>query len=144
MKELQILIIVLGLLFSYRSQAQEGNNNNSILKATTMDTSKLTNKTVKDAIDALQANDKATFLSHFTPEAKFSDDGNDRDLKAFFDNAFKHEERFLSIDKVENDGKNLQGDFNAGQWGTFKVYFNFTLNSEGKITRLDIGQVSKL
>jgi len=144
MKQLQIIFIVFGLTISSCSQAQTKNNNYSNQKSNKMDTSKLTNETVKAAIDALQANDKATFLSYFAPDAKFSDDGNERDLKAFFDNAFNHKERFLSIDKVENEGKNLQGDFNAGQWGTFKVYFNFTVNSEGKITRLDIGQVSKL
>lgn len=108
-----------------------------------MDLNKISNETVRQAIEALQANDKAAFYSHFTSDAKFSDDGNEGNFKSFFDNAFSHKEKFLTLDKIENDGKNLEGDFFAGQWGTFKVYFNFTLNGEGKIERIDIGQVSK-
>ncbi|MEM0942158.1 MAG: nuclear transport factor 2 family protein [Bacteroidota bacterium] len=107
-----------------------------------MNTENLTNSTVKEAIEALQAGGKETRLSFFSDDAVFTDDGNERDLKAFFDNAFNHEEKFLTLDKVENDGKNLTGDFYAGRWATFKVYFNFHLK-EDKIERLDIGQVSK-
>lgn len=108
-----------------------------------MDTTQLTNATVKSAIEALQANDKNAWFSHFTADAVFTDDGNTKDFQSFFDNAFDHEEKFLSIEKVENEGKDLTGDFYAGQWGTFKVYFNFTVDSDSKISRLDIGQVSK-
>jgi hypothetical protein len=61
-------------------------------------------------------------------------------LKSFFDNAFDEKEKFLSIDKVENDRKNIYGNFYAGQWGTFNVFFKFTINEEDKITRLDVGQ----
>lgn len=105
-----------------------------------MDISKLTNQTVKRAIQALQENDKTTWYSCFTKEAVFTDDGNKLDLKSFFDNSFNHKEKFLSIDKVENEGKNISGNFFAGQWGTFKTFFNFHINQEGKIERLDIGQ----
>jgi len=109
----------------------------------TMNTENLSNEIVKGAIKALQENDKAVFYSYFTESAIFSDDGNERDLKSFFDNAFNHKEKFLSIDKVENEGKNLTGKFYAGQWGTFEVFFNFHINQNGKIERLDIGQTSK-
>ncbi len=108
-----------------------------------MDTTKLTNETVKSAIESLQANDKDAWFSHFTADAVFTDDSNTKDLKPFFDNAFNHKEKFLHLDKIENEGKDLIGDFYAGQWGTFKVYFKFTVTNEGKISRLDIGQVNK-
>jgi len=108
-----------------------------------MDLSTISNETVKQAIEALQTNDKEAFFSQFTADAKFSDDGNEKDFKAFFDNAFNYQEKFISLDTIEKGGKNIEGDFFAGQWGTFKVYFDFTLNSSDKIERLDIGQVSK-
>ena len=50
------------------------------------------------------------------------------------------EEKFLSIDKVENDGKDIYGNFKAGSWGTFKVFFKFHINEDGKFYQLDIGQ----
>ena len=109
-------------------------------KQQTMDLNKITNPTVKNAIEALQNNDKTAFYTYFTQDAVFTDDGNQLNLKSFFDNAFNHKEKFLSLDKIENDGKNLAGNFFAGQWGTFRVFFNFTINEEGKISKLDIGQ----
>lgn len=112
----------------------------TIQKNNKMDTTQLTNETVKKAIEALQENDKTLWYSYFTKDAVFTDDGNKLDLKSFFDNAFNHKEKFLSIDKIENNGKNLEGNFFAGQWGTFRTYFHFHINQEGKIERLDIGQ----
>ncbi|MCW3162479.1 nuclear transport factor 2 family protein [Chryseobacterium oryctis] len=113
-------------------------NNNPELE--NMDLSKITNENVKKAIEALQANDKNAWYAYFTDNATFTDDGRTLDFKSFFDNAFAHQEKFLTIDKVKNDSKDIYGNFYAGQWGTFKVYFKFHLNSEGKFERLDIGQ----
>lgn len=108
-----------------------------------MDLSKITNENVKKAIEALQANDKNAWYSYFTADAVFTDDGRTMNFKAFFDNAFDKKEKFLDIDTVENGGKDLYGNFYAGQWGTFRVYFKFHQNTEGKFNRLDIGQAPK-
>ena len=105
-----------------------------------MDISKITNENVKKAIEALQENNKTAFYSYFTGDTAFSDDGRALDFKSFFDNAFSHQEKFLSIDTVENNGKDIYGDFHAGQWGTFRVFFKFHQNEEGKFDRLAIGQ----
>ncbi len=105
-----------------------------------MDTSQLTNETVKKAFDALQQNDKQTWYSCFTANTAFTDDGRTLDFRSFFDNAFDKKEKFLSIDKTENNGKDIYGNFYAGQWGTFRVYFRFHIGDDGKIYRLDIGQ----
>ncbi len=105
-----------------------------------MDISKITNPQVKQAIEALQNNDKKAWFSFFTKDAVFTDDGRIMDFTSFFDNAFKHKEKFLTIDKVENNGKDIFGNFFAGQWGTFKVYFKFHQQADGKLNRLDIGQ----
>ena len=112
-------------------------------KQHTMDVEQIQNETVKNAIQALQKNDFALWKSYFTDDVIFTDDGRTLNFKSFFENAFEKKEKFLSIDKVENDGKNIEGNFFAGQWGTFKVFFNFYLNNEGKIERLDIGQSKK-
>lgn len=108
-----------------------------------MDLSKISNEHVRKAIEALQANDKQAWYSYFTEDAIFTDDRRTLGFKAFFDNAFDRKEKFLSVDKVENEGKDIYGSFYAGQWGTFKVYFKFHQNTDEKFNRLDIGQVSK-
>lgn len=104
-----------------------------------MDTTKLTNPTVKKAFDAWQNGDGKTFLSYFTPDAKLHDDGNPRNFQGFVKEACGHE-KFTSIDKVENDGKDIVGNFHTQSWGDFKTYFKFTIDSEEKISRLDISQ----
>ncbi len=125
---------------------QNNKNTNSTQQIKTeqkMDTSIISNENVKKAINALQENNKTTFYSYFTSDAVFMDDGRTLDFKSFFDNAFDKKEKFLTIDKVENNGKDIYGNFYAGQWGTFRVYFKFHQDADGKFNRLDIGQAGK-
>lgn len=109
----------------------------------TMDLAKITNEKVKEALDALQKNDKTAWYSYFTEDTQFTDDGRTMNFKSFFNNAFDKKEKFLTIDKIENGGKDIYGNFYAGQWGTFRVYFKFFQNPEGKFYRLEIGQAAK-
>jgi len=113
----------------------------TIQKDKKMDTSKLTNETVKQAFDAWQNGDSKAFLSHFTVDAKLYDDGNPRNFQSFVKEACGHE-KFTSIESVENGGKDIIGKFHTESWGDFKTYFKFTINAEGKITKLDIGQAN--
>ena len=106
-----------------------------------MDTSKLSNATIKAAIDAWQKGDSKLWLSFFSVDVKLFDDGSPRDFKSFSTQAIGHE-LFTSIDKVENNGLDVYGHFHSDQWGDFKTYFKFRINSQGKINRLDIGQAS--
>lgn len=103
-----------------------------------MDLSKIKDPTVKAAIEALQNGDKSWY-SYFTENPTMTDDGNVVDFKKFFSKALGPE-IFVSIDKVENNDKDIYGDFKAGQWGTFRVFFKFHQNAQGKFHRLDIGQ----
>lgn len=109
-----------------------------------MDLSIIKNQNVRNAISALQQNNLIEWYTYFTDNPVFTDDGRILDFKAFFSNAFDKKEKFLDIDRVENNGKSIYGNFYAGQWGTFRVYFKFTENDKGKFTRLDIGQSAKL
>ena len=102
-------------------------------------TSKLTNPTVKAAIDALQNGDAAAWSALFESDAKLYDDGAPRSLATFARDALGHE-RFKSIDSVDNDGLDLVGEFHTEQWGDFRTYFKFQVSPAGKIVRLDIGQ----
>jgi hypothetical protein len=106
-----------------------------------MNTDKLKNAMIKNAIEAWQKGDKQMFLSFCVSDAKLFDDGNSRDFQKFIKDACGHE-RFTSIDKVENNGLDVYGHFHTESWGDFKTYFKFHLNGEGKIVRLDIGQAS--
>ena len=103
-------------------------------------TEKLTNAVVKAAIDALQKGNSKAWGDLFVPNAIFYDDGNRRDLKVFTKNVIGHEQ-FTSIDIVENDGLDVYGHFHSDLWGDFETYFKFQINQQGKIIKLEIGQV---
>jgi len=107
-------------------------------KQKNMDLSKISDDMVKQAIQALQDGDKSWY-GYFTENPLMTDDGNPVDFQSFFSNALGTE-KFLNIDKVENEGKDIYGSFQAGKWGTFRTYFKFHKNNEGKFDRLDIGQ----
>jgi hypothetical protein len=102
---------------------------------------RLTNPTVRAAIEALQRGNKDAWSALFEPGAILYDDGSPRDLQEFTREALGHE-RFTSIDRVENNGLDLVGGFHSDQWGSFRAYFRFQLSPTGNIARLDIGQAS--
>jgi hypothetical protein len=104
-----------------------------------MDTSKLTHPTVKVAIEALQKGDRRAWAALFEPHAELYDDGSPRSLEEFNQAALGHE-RFTSIERVDNQGLDVTGEFHTEQWGDFRAYFRFQLSAAGKIQRLDIGQ----
>ena len=58
-----------------------------------MSLDKITNPTVKKAVEALQANDLELWLSYFTDDATFTDDGRTMNFKSFFENAFSKKKR---------------------------------------------------
>jgi len=101
----------------------------------------LTNPTVKAAIAALQKGDRKAWTALFEPDAQLYDDGSPRSLERFTRDALGHE-RFTSIERVENDGLDVVGEFHSDHWGDFRTYFKFRLSPAGKITRLDIGQAN--
>lgn len=105
----------------------------------TMDTSKITNSTVKAAFEAWQKGDSKLWLSFFTADARLLDDGNTRDFKKFSTKAIGHE-YFTGIDSVTDNGQSVYGQFHSDKWGNFRTYFKFHINSEGKIYLLEIGQ----
>lgn len=45
-------------------------------------------------------------------------------------------------DRVEKERPHLYGHFHSDQWGNFKTYFKFRINTVEFIERLDIGQAS--
>ncbi len=105
-----------------------------------MNTPPLRNPTVKAAIEAFQTGDRKAWSDLFDHDAELYDDGSPRSIDKFTRDALGRE-RFTSFTRVSSDGLEVVGKFHSEQWGDFKTYFRFHLGPEGKIHRLDIGQV---
>jgi hypothetical protein len=134
--------IIYGTLITSTVNAQAAKTPASTVhNINTMNTEKLTNPVVKQAIDALQNGDKKAWFALFSSDAQLFDDGNKMNFKSFFEKAIGHE-RFTSIDKVEQNSLHVYGKFHSDQWGDFKTYFKFTVGIDSKITKLEIGQAS--
>lgn len=103
-----------------------------------MDVSKIENEKVRQAIEALQAGDK-NWYGYFTEQPSMTDDGNLVNFHSFFAKALG-KEKFLEIYSTANNDTEVYGNFEAGQWGNFDVFFKFHENAEGKFDALDIGQ----
>lgn len=99
-----------------------------------------TNVHVKKAIEALQAANSEDWFKCFNFQVKFTDDGNKADFVTFSQQALGND-RFIYIDRVENNGLDIYGKLHTKIWGKFDVYFKFQQDKDGKFNRLDIGQV---
>lgn len=99
-----------------------------------------THPLVKLAVEALSKGDSKAWFDLFTADAELFDDGNKMDFHSFFKKAIGHE-RFVSIDKVENEGLTVYGRFHSDQWGDFQTYFKFHLR-DNRFYKLEIGQAS--
>jgi hypothetical protein len=130
------IAIPLLLAFSLSACGQKNHNHPN---TTTMTYDAITNPIAKAAIEAWQKGDAVLWQSFFTADAKLLDDGNTRNLKKFSTETIGHE-RFLSIDKVEDNGLSVYGRFHSDTWGDFKTYFKFHVDANGKINKLEIGQ----
>jgi hypothetical protein len=136
----KLFTIITSLIFTGSFAAcGQGQGNNKDIKTQVMDTSKLTNSTVKAAFQAWQQGDSKLWLSFFTDKAQLLDDGHTRNFQKFSTEAIGHE-RFTSIDKVEDNGLSIYGQFHSDTWGNFKTYFKFHIDSNRKIDKLEIGQ----
>lgn len=140
MKALFVFSMCLSLTGCAQKQKPESITKQQYPKTQMMNLLIITNAEVRKAIEALQSGDQNWYL-YFTDNPEMTDDGHKVDFKSFFEKALGNE-KFLSIDRVEDDGKTLYGNFKAGQWGTFRVFFKFHQNTAGKFERLDIGQAN--
>ena len=136
-----LLFCCCAITFSACAQNKQSTEKQTPKKTTKMDTNKLTNQDVKKAFNAWQNGDAKLWLSFFTDDAKLFDDGNPRDFKRFVSDACGNE-KFTTIDKVENNGTAIFGNFHTKSWGDFKTYFKFTPDGKGKFSKLEIGQAN--
>lgn len=99
----------------------------------------ISNTQVRLAMAAFQNGDQEWF-SFFSEQPVLTDNGISINFNAYFA-VVLGAERFVSIDKTDNDGKAIYGHFKTVLWGTFNMFFKFYQNENGKFSRLDIGLV---
>ncbi|WP_316825477.1 hypothetical protein [Pedobacter miscanthi] len=139
-KTIAVLLFAAGILAA-KAQAPSGQIIKKGKATTIVKIDLIENPIVSSAISALQSGDKETWFSLFSQDVQLFDDGNKIDFKPFFAKVIGND-RFLSIDRVENNSMDIYGKIHSKQWGHFKTYFSFGINQAGKIDRLEIGQAN--
>jgi len=95
--------------------------------------------TVRTAIDALQAGDRLAWLTCFTAGAKLFDNGKRKSLFNFTRNHIGSMQ-FTSVDRIDNDGREVYGVLQIRDEENVHVYFKFRLDAAAMCSRLDIGR----
>lgn len=109
-----------------------------------MDIESLQHPVVKAAISAMQRGDRQAWLDLFATNAVFTDDGQRQDLVRWSDRELfgASTGQLTSVDRQKDGGLSLIGSFRSDRWGEFKTFLRFHVQ-DGKITRLDVGQLNE-
>lgn len=106
-----------------------------------MEASRTMNPAVANVIAALQLPDKRAWHSLFAPDVKLRYNGSSIDFHSLFQKALGLE-KLARIDKTENNDRDVYGHFHSSRWDDLKTFFRFSVNEDGKISRLEIGRAS--
>jgi hypothetical protein len=101
------------------------------------------NELIRAAIEAINEQDRNSWYSVFSKDAKLFDEGKERDFRRWSDNEIFGSDPPLvtSILKVEREGFTVYCKFHSRVWGESKIYMTFTITG-GHISKLDTGLVN--
>lgn len=98
-----------------------------------------TDPVVAAFVDAVNAGDKDAFFATLTDDATMSDDGTDRDLRAWTDREIFASDGRMDVEDVSADGRALTATFTNSTWGGMRTRWTFTVTGD-RISRFETGQ----
>ncbi|MGP3770381.1 nuclear transport factor 2 family protein [Streptomyces sp. SDT5-1] len=90
-------------------------------------------------VDAVNAGDKDAFLAALTDDATMSDDGTERDLRAWTDREIFTSDGRMDVEDVSADGRTLTATYTNSTWGSMRTRWTFTVTGD-RISRFETGQ----
>ncbi|MFV0136302.1 nuclear transport factor 2 family protein [Streptomyces sp. HMX87] len=101
---------------------------------------RLSDPAVRAFVAAVNAHDRAAFLSVLAPDATMADDGADRDLDQWIDAEIFSANGHLEVDKESNGGRALIARYRNDTWGEMRTRWMFDVDEDGRISRFETGQ----
>ncbi|WP_433685077.1 nuclear transport factor 2 family protein [Nocardia sp. CA-119907] len=95
--------------------------------------------TVREFVDALNANDQDRFQAVLTADATMSDDGVERNLALWTDSEIFASNARMNVESIDDGGTALVADYTNSRWGSMRTAWRFTVR-DGKISRFETGQ----
>jgi len=106
----------------------------------TIQTSKLSDPTVRAFVEAVNAHDRESFMSVLAPGATMADDGTDRDLTDWVDREIFSSNGHLDVDNESNQGRDLVASYRNDTYGEMRTRWHFEVEDDGRISRFETGQ----
>ncbi|MED7949410.1 MULTISPECIES: nuclear transport factor 2 family protein [unclassified Streptomyces] len=105
----------------------------------TIATAKLSDPTVRAAVTAINAGDRAAFVALLAPDATMADDGSDRDLQDWIDREIFTSRGHIDVQSESDGGRALVANYSNETWGEMRTAWRFTVDG-GRISRFETGQ----
>ncbi|MET8767431.1 nuclear transport factor 2 family protein [Streptomyces sp. NPDC004658] len=99
----------------------------------------LTDPAVAAFVAAVNAGDREAFFAALTDDATMSDDGTDRDLRAWAEREIFSSNGRMDVEDVSADGRTLMATYTNSTWGSMRTRWVFTV-SGGRVSRFETGQ----
>ncbi|MFE9046261.1 nuclear transport factor 2 family protein [Streptomyces sp. NPDC007818] len=99
----------------------------------------LTDLAVAAFVAAVNAGDKEAFFASLTDDATMSDDGTDRDLRAWAESEIFSSNGRMDVEDVSADGRTLTATYANSTWGRMRTRWVFTVSGV-RISRFETGQ----
>ncbi|MFS8104572.1 nuclear transport factor 2 family protein [Lentzea alba] len=99
----------------------------------------MTDPVVQAFIAAVNDGDEKAFFDLLSPDATMSDDGTDRDLRAWTAREIFDDNGHMEVESSSDAGKSLIIRYRNDTWGEMRTYWRFVVES-GKVSRFETGQ----
>lgn len=99
----------------------------------------LTDPAVAAFVAAVNAGDREAFFAALTDDATMSDDGTDRDLRAWAESEIFSPNGRMDVEDVSADGRTLTATYTNSTWGSMRTRWVFTVLG-GRVSRFETGQ----
>jgi hypothetical protein len=99
----------------------------------------LSDPTVRSVAAAINAGDRAAFLASFSADPTMSDDGSERDFRAWIGREIFDANGHLEVESQSDDGRSLIARYRNDTYGEMRTSWTFVVEGD-RVRRLETGQ----
>ncbi|MFF0454398.1 nuclear transport factor 2 family protein [Nocardia africana] len=100
----------------------------------------LSNESVRALVTAVNAGDRLGFYNTLATGAALSDDGRPHHLTEWAEREIFTTHGHFEIESESGDGLTVIANYRNDRWGQMPTRWTFTVDADGKISRIDTGQ----
>ena len=106
----------------------------------TIQITRLSDPAVRAFVTAVNNHDHEGFMALLAPGATMADDGTERDLADWTDREIFSSHGHMEVENESDGGRRLVARYSNDMYGEMRTTWSFTVDDEGRITRIETGQ----